>query len=160
METFTFFWQEKSPFSQWHRAKFTINNQEFTCCEQYMMYQKAMLFGDHKIAAEILIATHPKDHKSLGRKVKNFNASMWDSKCKQIVYDGNYAKFTQNPLLKQKLLATKGTTLAEASPLDRIWGIGLSDVDPRAKDRTKWLGTNWLGEILTQLRYELIKEMN
>jgi ribA/ribD-fused uncharacterized protein len=160
MEKFTFFWQQNSPFSQWFSVRFTVNNQEFNCCEQYMMYQKALLFGDHIIASEILKTKYPKDQKKLGRKVKNFSASKWEAVCKQIVYDGNYAKFSQNPALKQILLATKGTTLAEASPLDRIWGIGLSDADLRTLDRTQWLGTNWLGEILTQLREDLMKENN
>ncbi|MNS42021.1 Swarming motility protein YbiA [compost metagenome] len=157
-EKFTFFFREESPFSQWHRVRFTINGQEFNCCEQAMMYAKAVMFGDNVVAEKILNTSKPYEQKMLGRKVANFNKDIWDANCKQIVYEANHAKFTQNPELLKKLLATEGTTLAEASPYDRIWGIGLASTNPRALDRNKWLGTNWLGEILTQLREDLIQK--
>lgn len=159
MEKFTYFWRSQSPFSQWYIAKFIINGIEFNCAEQYMMYMKAVLFGDEEVSQKILEAKIPSQHKSLGRKVKNFQQEIWESNCKNIVYDANYAKFTQNPELKQKLLETKGT-IVEASPVDCIWGVGLSEDDPRIKDRKTWRGKNWLGEILTQLRDNLLKKEN
>lgn len=160
MENFTFFWSNKSPFSNWYRAEFEVNNVRFNCSEQYMMYKKAVLFNDDTIANKIIAASNPGKQKALGRQVKNFNQEIWEDNCKQIVYDANYAKFTQNEPLLKALLKTKGTTLVEASPVDTIWGIGLAEDDPRASDRTKWKGTNWLGEILTELRENLIKEKN
>jgi ribA/ribD-fused uncharacterized protein len=160
MEKFTFFWSNKSPFSNWYRIDFEIENIRFNCSEQYMMYKKAMLFNDDEVAKKITAATNPGKQKALGRQVKNFNQELWEKNCKQIVYEANYAKFTQNEHLLKALLKTKGTTLVEASPVDFIWGIGLAEDDPRALDRKQWRGTNWLGEILTELRENLIKEEN
>ncbi len=158
IEKFTFFYRTESPFSQWHPSRFIVNGVEFNCAEQYMMYQKAMLFGDQETAAKILKATTPSEQKKLGRLVRNFDKDQWDNYGKKFVYDGNYAKFTQNPHLLEQLLQTKGTTLVEASPTDRIWGVGLSEDDPRIRNRKTWQGKNALGHILTQLRENLLKE--
>ncbi|WP_438447033.1 NADAR family protein [Gorillibacterium sp. sgz5001074] len=158
METFTFFYRTESPFSQWHPASFEIEGIRFNCAEQYMMYKKAKLFQDEEIAAKILSAPTPREQKELGRAVRNFRRDEWEMKCKQFVYEGNDAKFTQNQHLLEKLLATRGTTLVEASPTDRIWGVGLLEEDPRIRNRKTWRGTNWLGEILTKLRDDLIRE--
>jgi ribA/ribD-fused uncharacterized protein len=160
MEKFTFFWSNKSPFSNWYRIDFEIENIRFNCSEQYMMYKKAMLFNDDEVAKKITATNNPGKQKALGRQVKNFNQELWEKNCKQIVYEANYAKFTQNEHLLKALLKTKGTTLVEASPVDFIWGIGLEEDDPRALDRKQWRGTNWLGELLTELRENLIKEEN
>ncbi|BFT69169.1 NADAR family protein [Paenibacillus sp. P36] len=135
MEKFTFFYRTESPFSQWHPAPFQIDGITFNCAEQYMMYQKAKLFQDEKIAAKILSAQTPREQKELGRAVRNFQHDKWETSCRQFVYEGSYAKFTQNQSLLEKLLATKGTTLVEASPTDRIWGVGLLEDDPRILNR-------------------------
>lgn len=160
MERFTYFWKAASPYSQWHRAKFTIDNITFNCCEQYMMYEKAILFGDSEIAELILKTSDPGEQKKLGRKVRNFDNDIWEANCRDIVYRGNYAKFTQNEHLLKKILMTEGTTLVEASPYDRIWGIGLVESHPDAKHRSKWRGENRLGEILTNVRKDIVKEKN
>jgi ribA/ribD-fused uncharacterized protein len=156
MEKFTFFYRTQSPFSQWHPCFFEVEGITYQSAEQYMMHQKALLFGDEGVAQEILQAQHPREQKALGRKVKNFEAEVWNNHCKAIVYTGNYAKFTQNEHLKAELLKTAGTTLVEASPSDTIWGIGLDENDANAYSRETWRGTNWLGEILTQLREDLL----
>ena len=153
---FTFFFTEASPFSQWYRCTFRVGEHTFNCAEQYMMYEKAKLFGDDEVAAQILAAAHPREHKALGRKVKNFDDDVWKRERERIVRAGNHAKFTQNEELKKALFDTKGTTLVEASPHDKIWGIGLAATDPRAQDRKQWLGRNLLGKILTELRDELL----
>lgn len=155
MHKFTFFWQQSSPFSQWHLAKFTLAGYTYNCCEQYMMHQKALLFGDEDIAKKVMLALEPKNHKRFGRLVKGFDKEVWEANAKRIVYEANHAKFTQNAHLLKQLMKTKGTTLVEASPHDTIWGVGLSANDPRIQDPSKWLGTNWLGEVLTQLRNDL-----
>lgn len=125
-----------------------------------MMYKKAELFSDLETAKKILESTSPAKQKKLGRQVKGFDQQIWDQHCKQIVYEGNYAKFTQNPDLKEELLKTKGTILVEASPVDRIWGVGLSEEDPRILNPKEWRGRNYLGEILTKLREDLMKSEN
>lgn len=154
---YTFFYKTRSPFSNWHPAIFEDEDGvEYNCTEQYMMYQKAKLFGDHETATEILDAMDPREQKALGRKVKGFVSSIWEANAKSIVYDGCKLKFTQNPHLLQKLFDTEGTLLVEASPYDKIWGIGLGEDDPRIHDPKNWQGTNWLGEILTRLRDDLI----
>jgi len=153
---YTFFYTQASPFSQWHRVRFVVDGNTFNCAEQFMMHGKARLFADTAIAAQILTATQPRDHKALGRKVANFDPAIWDREREQIVYAGNHAKFTQNTELLDVLLATRGTTLVEASPRDRIWGIGMAATDPRATDPTQWRGKNLLGKVLTKLRDDLI----
>jgi ribA/ribD-fused uncharacterized protein len=155
MSAYTFFFTEASPFSQWYRCAFTEGAHAFTCAEQYMMYGKALLFEDAAVAAEILAADHPRKHKALGRKVANFDDARWKANRIAIVRAGNRAKFRQNPELLAALLATRGTTLVEASPYDRIWGIGLAATDARAQDPKQWKGQNLLGAILTELRDEL-----
>ena len=144
-EIFTFFWETKSPLSQWHPSDFMLENHDFNCVEQYMMYQKAKLFEDEQIAEQILLSKKPRDQKALGRKVRNFDPVVWNNHCKKIVYDGNHAKFTQNEALRTSLLNTAGTTLVEASPYDKIWGIGLAADHPDAQDKDKWQGNQLAG---------------
>jgi ribA/ribD-fused uncharacterized protein len=123
-----------------------------------MMAQKALLFNDAD-ALEIIMGTdNPKIQKAAGRTVKGFVKEVWDQNCKVFVYRANLAKFTQNTKFMDWLLNTGSTKLVEASPWDKIWGIGLDATDPRAQNRNTWLGTNWLGEIITQVR-EDIKEL-
>jgi ribA/ribD-fused uncharacterized protein len=154
----TFFFRPESPFSQWHPATFVVDGATFSCAEQFMMHGKAVLFGDHAIAAEILATSSPRQHKALGRKVAGFDDRTWKAHREAIVAAGSRAKFTQNPALLQTLLATAGTELVEASPFDRIWGVGLSADDPRIDDPTQWRGGNLLGKILTRLRDELLAQ--
>ena len=149
-EQFTFFWN--GPFSQWHLSDFTVNDITFNCAEQYMMYEKAMLFEDYDTAVKILETDSPKEQKALGRMVSDFDPDRWNEVARHIVFAGNVAKFTQNNQLKEAVLKTKGTILVEASPYDKIWGIGLKQSDPRALKRETWRGSNWLGEVLTKVR--------
>ena len=160
MERFTFFWESDSPFSQWYPVNFIVKNIKFNCAEQYMMYMKAKVFADDENSKKILTVKSPSKQKAIGRKVKNFNPVIWSGSCKKIVYEGNYAKFTQNEDILKMLLDTKGTTLVEASPVDMIWGVGFAADDPRIQNRKNWLGKNWLGETLTQLRDNILKEKN
>lgn len=90
-----------------------------------MMFQKAILFGDNQTAMQILKTSNPRKQKQLGREIQGFNQSTWDEEKKSIVYKGNYLKFTQNAELLEILLATQGTLLVEASPTDKIWGVGM-----------------------------------
>jgi ribA/ribD-fused uncharacterized protein len=155
-EQFTFFWH--GPFSQWHGCLFDIEGATYNCAEQYMMAQKAVLFHDEDAFEKIMAAVSPRIQKALGRKVRGFNPSKWEACARDIVYRGNWAKFTQHEDLRQLLLATRGTTLVEASPSDTIWGIGLGEDDPRAADRKTWRGKNWLGAVLTRVRDDILEK--
>ena len=159
-EKFEFFWNNKSPFSNWYKIDFIAEDIQFNCSEQHMMYKKAMLFNDTEIAEEILKTKSQSKQKALGRKVRNFDSKVWNDNCKEIVYQGNKAKFLQNENIFKHLMKTKGKTLVEASPVDKIWGIGLTEDHPHAQNRAKWRGKNWLGEVLTKLREDLINERN
>ena len=155
-EEFHFFWS--GPFSQWAPSRFTIDGIVYETTEQWMMAEKARLFNDDETLKKILKTKKPKEQKALGRQVKNFNPGKWNSKAKDIVYIGNKAKFKQDKRLLQILFDTYPKTLVEASPFDKIWGIGLAEDDKLAQNRNTWQGTNWLGEVLTQLRNDLMKE--
>ena len=155
-EKFTFFWS--GPFSQWFKSAFTLEGQRYVTAEQYMMAEKARLFGDIEIRDAILATDNARKQKALGREVRGFDAVRWNAAARDIVYRGNRAKFLANPELLRQLLATAGTTIVEASPDDRIWGIGLAENDPAAGDRSTWEGTNWLGDVLTRLREDLIAQ--
>jgi ribA/ribD-fused uncharacterized protein len=153
-ETFTFFWD--GPFSQWYPADFTEGGITYNCAEQYMMAKKATLFGDLETLKKIMEAPHPRQQKALGREVTGFNTAIWERVARAIVYQGNFHKFTQNPDLYAIMMETVGTTIVEASPVDRIWGIGLAEDNPLAYDRASWKGRNWLGIALTDLREDLL----
>lgn len=150
-DKYVLFWSQTC-FSQWFPCVFQINDLVYNCAEQYMMAEKARLFNDSEIESKIMKAKHPRRQKELGRLVSNFNKELWDSRAKEIVYEGNKAKFSQNPLLKQELMKTGTLILVEASPYDNIWGIALSEDDDRCLDQSTWKGLNWLGEVLTRLR--------
>ncbi|WP_205625221.1 NADAR family protein [Aquimarina atlantica] len=152
IENYSLFWETKHPFSQWYKCNFKEYNIEFSSAEQYMMYHKALLFNDKNTANKILETSNSRKCKELGREVKNFNVKIWNSKCMEIVYNGNLLKFKQNPDLESKLIDTEGKTIVESSPDDKIWGIGLHESDKNCLDRKKWKGTNWLGIVLTEIR--------
>ncbi|MBP2295647.1 NADAR family protein [Azospirillum rugosum] len=147
---FTFFWD--GPLSQWHPSPMTVAGRRYLCAEHYMMHAKALLFGDAETAALILDEPEPVRQKSLGRRVRGFAEPVWEGARHAIVVTGSLAKYSQNPDLLAILLATGNTRLVQASPIDRVWGIGLAADDPRAADPAQWRGLNLLGDILTEVR--------
>ena len=160
-EKFTFFWS--GPFSQWESSFFTIDGTQYNCAEQYMMASKALRFGDLDSWEQIMSISDPSAQKALGRGVKGFTKESWEEiedngkpHCWNVVFKGSMAKFDQNPELLCYLLETDGTTIVEASPFDPIWGIGCFESAPEAQSRDTWLGKNWLGEILTEVRDDMI----
>lgn len=155
-EDFEFFWREESPFSQFHPAVFTVDGVKYNCAEQYMMHQKALTFRDDEHAKAIMKAAKPFTQKKLGRKVRNFDPKVWSDKSVNVVKKGNIAKFSQNSHLKKKLLDTYPKILVEASPRDRIWGIGLASSNKLAWDKSTWRGKNLLGYALTDVRQTLM----
>ncbi len=152
-EKFTLFYQGE--LSQWYMVNFTVDGVVYNCAEQYMMAQKALLFGDTKSHEKIMASRSPRDQKKYGRSVKPFDMAKWNAQARDVVFKGNLQKFMQNPVLKKLLLESEGTTIVEASPTDDVWGIGLDKYDPRAHNRGMWRGKNWLGETLTKVREEI-----
>jgi ribA/ribD-fused uncharacterized protein len=154
MSKFLFFWG--GPFSQWYKSNFSENGITFNCAEQYMMYSKAKMFNDEFAMKKILESSNPKKQKELGRTVTDYDDKIWNEHKIQIVTQGNYLKFSQNLHLKEILVKTKDKIIVEASPYDRIWGIGLGTDDKKILDPKNWRGTNWLGEAIMKVR-ETIK---
>lgn len=154
----TLFWRSHEVFSNWYLSDFVVAGQRFNCGEQWMMYSKAILFGDAEIAARILAESIPRRQKELGRKVRGFDAALWNAQCEALVYTGLLEKFRQNPELLEALRATGDTLIAEASPTDNIWGIGLEEEDPRAHDPAQWQGQNRLGKVLMCVRQTLLAD--
>jgi ribA/ribD-fused uncharacterized protein len=119
-----------------------------------MMAMKAKHFNDEDTLSKIMKVRSPRVQKEYGRQVKNFDPVEWSNVSKDYVFKANLVKFS-DPVLKQKLLETGDREIVEASPYDKIWGIGLDKDDPRALDKTQWQGTNWLGEVLMKVRETL-----
>ena len=143
-------------FSQWWATHpFTEDEVTYVTAEQYMMAGKARLFQDDEMLAEILATRDPKTVKALGRKVKGFEQKAWGQNRYEIVKQGNLLKFSQHEVLKQYLLSTEDAVLVEASPYDKIWGIGLPADHPRAKHPQHWNGLNLLGFALMEVRDSL-----
>ena len=138
--------------SNWYLSDFKINGINYSSMEQYMMHQKAILFGDNEMAAQILETSNVGKIKALGRMVKNYNDVMWNGMRQIIVYEGLLEKFRQNDALKNKLLATQQDILAECAVQDKIWGIGLSMKDDRRFNMDEWQGQNLLGFCLMRVR--------
>ncbi|MFB4306532.1 NADAR family protein [Actinomadura sp. GTD37] len=156
---FLFFWGHRTPgpgyLSQWWPSPFTVDGISYATAEHFMMAGKARLFGDEETAAAVIAAPHPRLAKDLGRRVRNFDEQTWRDNRVAIVTRGGEAKFGQNEDLRDYLLGTGDRVLVEASPLDRVWGIGLAADDPRAEQASTWRGQNLLGFALMTARAAL-----
>ncbi|GAB3120372.1 NADAR domain-containing protein [Streptomyces calidiresistens] len=141
--------------SQWWEAPFTADGHTFPTAEHHMMAHKAWLFGDGETAERVLAARHPGEAKRLGRAVRGFDEEEWRRRRRGIVVCGNLAKFGARADLRSYLLATRHRVLVEASPLDRVWGIGLTADDPDAGSPAAWRGANLLGFALMDVRTAL-----
>jgi ribA/ribD-fused uncharacterized protein len=149
-----YFWRETESdygcFSNWYPSPFTEDGKLFPTSEHYLMYHKALLMGDVIIAEAILNAVTPKRVKDLGRKVANWDENKWVKNRKKIMYNGILAKCNAHKSIKNCLLATQNKVIAEASPYDKIWGIGLTKF--QALGNKPWEGLNLLGEVLMKVR--------
>jgi len=155
-DKYVFFWREW--LSQWNMTPFTVNDIVYNCAEQYMMAKKADLFNDEATRMLIMDAPHPREQQALGRTVKNFDPVKWDGLKESIVYTGNYFKFSQNPGLKAKLLKYETQTFVEASPYDKVWGIGMDEKNEDIENEELWQGQNLLGKVITKVRDKLLME--
>lgn len=147
--------EENGYLSNWYSSRFTVNNVHFSSMEQYMMYKKAVCFGDKNTADKMLATDDVAEIKALGRLVANYNESYWNGIRQIIVFEGLLAKFSQNDDLKKQLKATENCILAECAVKDKIWGIGLSMKDPNRFEIDKWNGKNLLGYALMMVRERL-----
>lgn len=145
-------------YSQWYMRSFKIDDIEYNCCEQYMMAKKAKIFCDDKNYDLIMNSSNPRDQKKYGRKINNFDLEEWKKHNYKIIVDANYAKFSQNEDLKKELLNTGNNIICEASPYDKIYGIGIKKSDPDVHDQSKWKGTNLLGKAIMDAREKIKKE--
>ena len=160
---YLFFWGHRATrpevgawlLSQWFPAWFELDGHTFATAEHYMMWRKAMLFGDEGTAGQILAAGHPGEAKKLGRLVDGFDDEVWQRERWGIVVAASLAKFGQDQARRDYLVGTGSKVLVEASPYDAIWGIGASRDDPAAADPARWPGLNLLGFALMQARAEL-----
>ena len=146
-----------SCLSQWYGSSFWQDDVYYVCAEQYMMAKKAECFGDKEALEQILSAKDPAQMKALGRQVCGFDAKVWDEVKFGVVLNASYLKFSQNATLRDFLLQTGSKILVEASPVDKIWGIGLGASDENAQNPMKWRGQNLLGFALMRARDEIAK---
>ncbi|MEZ4885952.1 MAG: NADAR family protein [Chitinophagales bacterium] len=167
IESYIFFWGHtpktkngrihKTCFSQWWEGVFEVDGILYKSAEHWMMAKKAKTFSDTEMYQKIIEAKTPAEAKRLGRKVRNFDHAIWDKVCYEIVKEGNLHKFGKSTKLKDYLLGTGNSVLVEASPLDTIWGIGLTQDAPNIENPNTWLGSNLLGFVLMEVRDELKK---
>jgi ribA/ribD-fused uncharacterized protein len=161
---FFFFWGhtpkregvvDASCLSQWFPRGFEIDGVRYATAEHFMMAEKARLFRDHEALPRVLASKTPAEAKAAGRMVKGYDDAAWERARFDAVVRGNVAKFGQNAELGAFLDATAEKVLVEASPRDRVWGIGLGASNPTARDPSKWRGRNLLGFALMEARRRL-----
>lgn len=160
---FIFFWSHrrkeqvsKTSFSQWYEAGFKHDGIYYQTAEHWMMAEKARLFQDPIMLEKILIAESPKEAKELGRMVSGFDQTLWEKERYEIVKKGNKLKFEQNKDLKDLLISTGDAIIVEASPFDKIWGIGMDENHKDVRNPEKWQGLNLLGFALMEIRDMLL----
>ncbi|MFF2010839.1 NADAR family protein [Streptomyces sp. NPDC058195] len=144
-----------SCLSQWWPAPFTADGVRYASAEHWMMAAKARLFGDAESEAAAVAATSPAAAKKVGRLVRGFDEALWERERFALVVTGSVHKFRAHPELREFLLSTGERVLVEASPVDRVWGIGLAADDPRAASPAGWRGLNLLGFALMDARAKL-----
>lgn len=163
---FLFFWGHqpakdgaitKTCFSQWWESPFVVEGITYSTAEHWMMAQKAILFKDDAVFNKILKSKSAAEAKKLGREVRNYNDEVWLANRYEIVRQGNFYKFSQNPDLKEFLINTNERVLVEASSVDAIWGVGMASDHKDISNPEKWRGLNLLGFALMEVRDELKK---
>ena len=152
------FWQVSDSLgclSNWHPKGFELFGKQFATSEHWIMWQKARVMGDYASAKAILKANGPKNAKELGKMVSPYDDHLWREVREQLAYVGIREKFLQNPDAARELLSTGNAVLAEASPYDRAWGVGIAASDPGFADMTGWKGENLQGRICMRVRADL-----
>ena len=151
----TAFYRSDAFLSNFHPARFEIEDREYCCVEQFYMSKKAIKFGDNSARLRIMASSNPREINYISKSIKKFDQAVWNESAEEIMLEGVLAKFSQNENLKRLLLETGNTKLVEASPLDKFWGAGLGINDEKIFDENKWQGSNKLGKILMKCRDRL-----
>ncbi|KGM40428.1 hypothetical protein JY96_11315 [Aquabacterium sp. NJ1] len=146
----------KTCFSQWFEASFSLNGISYLTAEHYMMAEKARLFDDQDVLNQIIASKTPALAKKLGREIRGFDEARWNERRFDAVVEGNLAQFSQHAPLKAFLLSTGDRILVEASPVDKIWGVGMAEDHPDIENPAKWQGLNLLGFALMDVRRQLL----
>lgn len=146
----------KTCFSQWFESPFVLNGIGYATAEHYMMAEKARLFDDPETLRQVLAAKSPAQAKKLGREIRNYDDRLWEARRFDAVVEGNLAKFSQTASLKDFLLTTEDRVLVEASPVDKVWGVGMAEDHPAIGDPSMWQGLNLLGFALMEVRRQLL----
>lgn len=143
-----YFYGSSEPFSNWYKCDFKMGNVIFNCSEQALMYSKALYFKDTRTAEKILKTKNPRKQKELGRQVSNYEDKIWSDIRQNIMTEILKHKFNSGKLkyLKEKYKEYK---FVEASPYDKIWGVGLDENNDKILDENNWLGQNLLGKCIT-----------
>ena len=150
--------EENAYLSNWYPSRFEIDGVQYCCAEQYIMREKALLFGDAGRAQEILETDDPERMQSIGHDVEDYDENVWSGVRQLVAFRALRAKFAQNPEMRAELLATGDAVLAECARKDRVWGIGLGMDDPRRFEVSKWPGRGMLGFTLMMVREVLRDE--
>ena len=162
---FMLFWGHTAPasgeigahvLSQWYPHTFVSDRVSYLTAEHFMMAEKARLFGDQEHLGLILAAESAAEAKKLGRQVRNFDTGLWNEHRVDVVVRGSVAKFGSDETLRNYLVGTGNRVLVEASPRDRVWGIGMGKDNVSAELPSQWRGNNLLGFALMQARAELV----
>jgi ribA/ribD-fused uncharacterized protein len=163
---YVFFWGHTNKYnedvgkfclSQWFESPFSVGSISYNSAEHWMMANKALLFGHKSNFDKIVNCEKPGEAKELGRQVLGYDEQTWNEKKFDIVKLGNIHKFNQYPKFADFLLKTEKRILVEASPVDNIWGIGLSQDSSDIENIYAWRGQNLLGFALMATR-DFLKE--
>ena len=154
------FHDRDSIYSRTHRAPFTVGVTQYSSVWQYYNFRKAITFEDEKIATFIIENDDHYIQDQLVDMLKKYTRTAWLLLCHDVIFEAYYAKFTQHPDLRSQLFETREKLLVEVSPYDSVWGNGLAYDDICNGDINSWLGGNWCGYVLTQVRESLMAEFS
>ncbi len=157
LDNLVLFYTKRSVFSNFYPATFVVAGKSYNCAEQFVSCGKALLFDQPELAEDILQTTDPNIQKQKSRSaaLTSFRADVWKKHAPELLKVALHAKFTQNATLKDELLKTGTCDLAEASPTDNLFGIGLSVNNPKSRFKEQWRGDNLQGNTLMDVRAEL-----
>ena len=141
--------------SNWYPSHFELDETRYSCVLQYLMQQKALMFGDRNCAEQIMKTEDPAEMRKLGHNVSGYDNTIWTGARQTVAFRALKAKFSQNAILRERLLATGDAVLANCAAKDRIWGNGLAMDNPKRLDIPSWLGQNLLGFTLMLVRDDM-----